>query len=59
MLVIVDFERKPGQSSAWVMEHVRGGKETVIQEIEAAGFRLLEDRPLMKSNFFLRFTKRD
>lgn len=58
-LVIVDYERKAGQSSAWVMEHVRTGKATVIREIEAAGFRLMEDRPLMQTNYFLRFVKRD
>jgi predicted methyltransferase len=38
---------------------VRADKETVIREIEAAGFRLAEDRPLMQTNFFLRFVKRD
>lgn len=58
-LVIIDFERNAGQSSAWVMEHVRTDKKTVIQEIEAAGFRLVDDRALMKTNFFLRFVKRN
>lgn len=58
-LIIVDFERTPGKSSAWVMEHVRAGKEETIREIEAAGFRLVEDRALMQTNFFLRFLKRD
>lgn len=57
-LVIVDFERIPGVSSSWVLNHVRAGKETVIAEIEAAGFRLIEDRPLLKDNYFLRFAKR-
>lgn len=57
-LVIVDFERKPGVSSNWVLSHVRAGKETVIREVEAAGFRLAEDKPLMRENYFLRFVKR-
>jgi len=57
-LVIVDFERIPGVSSSWVLGHVRAGKETVIAEVEAAGFRLIEDRPLMKDNYFLRFAKK-
>lgn len=56
-LVVVDYERIPGQSSAWVMEHVRAGKETTVQEIEAAGFRLTEDRAIMKTNYYLRFVK--
>lgn len=59
VLIIVDFERTAGKSSAWVMEHVRIDKETVIQEIESAGFRLVDDLPLMQTNFFLRFVKRD
>lgn len=58
-LVIVDFERIPGVSSSWVLDHVRAGKETVIAEIEAAGFKLIEDRPLLKDNYFLRFAKKE
>jgi len=54
-LVVIDFRRRPGASSPWVMEHVRAGRETVIAEIEAAGFRLEEDVPLLERNYFLRF----
>lgn len=56
-LVIVDFERIEGVSSSWVLGHVRAGKQTVIAEIEAAGFKLIDDRPLLKNNYFLRFIK--
>ncbi len=56
-LVVIDFERIEGRSSAWVLDHVRAGKEQVIREIEAAGFRLVADERLLKENFFLRFTK--
>ena len=56
-LVIVDFQRIPGTSSRWVLEHVRAGKETVIAEVTAQGFRLVEDRPLMRENYFLRFVR--
>lgn len=56
-LVIVDFERIDGRSSAWVLEHVRAGKESVIREVEAAGFKLVADEKLLKENFFLRFAK--
>jgi predicted methyltransferase len=56
-LVIVDFERIEGVSSTWILGHVRAGKAEVIQEVEAAGFRLTEDRPLLKDNYFLRFIK--
>ena len=33
-LVLIDFERIPGDSSAWVIDHVRAGKERVRSEIE-------------------------
>jgi predicted methyltransferase len=57
-LVVIDFRRIPGFSSPWVMNHVRSGRETVIEEIEAAGFRLNADLPLLRENYFLVFGKR-
>ena len=56
-LVIIDFRRDPQISSKWVMGHVRGNRKQVIQEVQAAGFRLLDDKPLMRTNFFLEFVK--
>lgn len=58
-LVVVDFERIPGRSGAWIMEHVRAGREQIVAEIEAAGFRLVEQPPLLKENYFLRFRRLD
>ena len=55
--VIIDFRRDPRISSNWVMGHVRGNKAQVIQELHAAGFRLVEDKPLMRTNYFLEFIK--
>jgi len=46
-----------GISSNWVLGHVRAGKESVIREIEAAGFRLTADEKLLNENFYLRFVK--
>lgn len=57
-LVVIDFERSAGRSSAWVLGHVRADKAQVKREIEAAGFRLIEDRPLLEENFFLVFGRR-
>jgi len=56
-VVIIDFRRDPRISSNWVMGHVRGNKAQVIQEVQAAGFRLVDDKPLMRTNFFLEFVK--
>ncbi|HKQ50264.1 MAG TPA: methyltransferase domain-containing protein [Phycisphaerae bacterium] len=59
-LVIVDFERIPGKSRAWVLDHVRAGKEEVIKEIEAAGFDLVDQpaTPFLTENYLLRFRKK-
>lgn len=56
-LIIIDFRRDPRISSNWVMGHVRGNKARVIGETETAGFRLVDDKPLMRSNYFLEFSK--
>jgi predicted methyltransferase len=54
-VVVIDFRRIPGLSSPWVMGHVRADEATVIGEIEASGFRLVEDRDFLRTNYFLRF----
>jgi len=58
-LVVIDFRREPGKSSQWVLEHTRLGKDEARREIEAAGFELIEDRDLLKENYFLTFKRRD
>ena len=55
--IIIDFRRDPRISSNWVMGHVRGNKAQVIQELHEAGFRLVDDKPLMRTNYFLEFIK--
>lgn len=59
IFVVVDYERIPGVSGAWIMDHVRAGREQVIREIEAAGFRLVDQPALLKENYFLRFRRLD
>lgn len=57
LLVVIDFKREPGKSSAWVIEHVRGSKQSTIAEIERTGFKLIEDRDFLRDNYFLKFKK--
>jgi len=59
--VIIDFDRVPGKSREWILDHVRAGKEAVIEEIRSAGFTLVEqiDAPYLEENYFLRFRKVD
>ena len=57
--IVVDFERIPGVSPQNTLDHVRAGKETVIDEVRAAGFRLREEvRSLhLKTNYYLIFER--
>ena len=57
--VVIDFERIPGATREWLLEHVRAGKDVVSQEIQAVGFTLVEEVSLdgLKDNYFLRFAK--
>jgi ubiquinone/menaquinone biosynthesis C-methylase UbiE len=57
-LTVIDYEKIPGRSSAWVMGHVRAGREAVIAEVEASGFKLLKSHALLRENFFLEFERR-
>lgn len=59
ILIIIDFRRDPRHSSRWVMGHVRAGKDTVIDEITGAGFGLVDDIPLLRTNYYLVFRKLD
>jgi predicted methyltransferase len=56
-LLLVDFKREPGKTAAWISEHVRAGQEQVTREIEAAGFTRVEELPLLKENYVLRFRR--
>ncbi len=54
---LIDFKRVPGVSSDWVLNHVRAGQEVVTAEFEAAGFKKVEELPLLKDNYAMRFRK--
>jgi ubiquinone/menaquinone biosynthesis C-methylase UbiE len=58
-MVLVEFKRIPGESPEWVMNHVRAGKETFLEEILDAGFLLIRehDAPFLPRNYILRFRK--
>ena len=58
-MVIVDFERIPGKSRDWVLEHVRAGKATTRAEVEAAGFVFVDEVEVagLKENYLIRFRK--
>jgi predicted methyltransferase len=58
-LYVLEFEKVAGLSSANTMTHVRAPKETVIAEIEKAGFRLVRQEKVagLRENYLLQFRK--
>ena len=58
-LVVVDFERIPGKTREWLVDHVRAGKDVFRAEIQDAGFNLVEEKKVkgVKENYFLIFKK--
>ncbi len=59
-LIIVDFERIPGVTRQWLLDHVRAGKEEVIGELQDFGFELIEEikLPGLRENYILRLRSR-
>jgi predicted methyltransferase len=58
-LIVIDFRRDPERSSRWVMGHVRASRDAVIDEITKAGFRLIDDKALLRTNYYLVFSRLD
>lgn len=58
--VVVDFERIPGVSRPWILDHVKHDKAHVIREVQQHGFVLLREEkvPELKENYMLVFEKR-
>lgn len=57
-VVLIDFRRVEGESSDWVMGHVRAGQEVFEKEMAEAGFqKLSEERELLRENYFVIFQK--
>lgn len=58
-LAIVDFERIPGTSREWVLNHVRAGKQVTREEIEQAGFEYLREVPVegLEENYLILFCR--
>ena len=58
-LILVDYERVPGQSREWILNHVRGGKMRFRGEFVDAGFQFLEEVEVegFEENYLLRFRR--
>ncbi len=58
-LVVIDFERTPGESREFILGHVRAGKEVFRREIENAGLEFVDEVKIeaFEENYLLRFRK--
>jgi intracellular sulfur oxidation DsrE/DsrF family protein/SAM-dependent methyltransferase len=57
-VILVDFRRIEGESSEWVLRHVRAGQEAFEQEIVQSGFRKVRElKNLLKENYLVVFEK--
>lgn len=56
-VVLIDFKRIKGESTDWVMNHVRAGQDVFTKEVESCGFKVVEEKKILKENYFLVFEK--
>lgn len=58
-LVLIDFERIPGTTREWLLNHVRAGKDVFRSEVESMGFEFVEEIEIdgFEENYFLKFRK--
>ena len=58
-LVLIDFKRIPGETSDFIMGHVRAGQEVFEAEVLAAGFEKIgEVKDVLKENYFVKFRRK-
>ena len=58
-LVLIDFKRIPGETSDFIMGHVRAGQEVFEAEVVAAGFEKVDEvKDLLKENYFVKFRRK-
>jgi predicted methyltransferase len=58
-LVVIDYAAIPGQSKAWILDHVRATPAEFRAEIESAGFAFARQHAILDENFFFEFTTTD
>jgi len=58
VLIVIDFEKIPGQSTDWVLGHVRANKETVMEEIRRGGFELEKELSILYDSYILIWRKK-
>jgi ubiquinone/menaquinone biosynthesis C-methylase UbiE len=56
-VIVVDFQRLPGKSREWILQHVRAGQDVVEKEIVSCGFKKVGEEKFLSENYLIRFEK--
>jgi predicted methyltransferase len=56
-MFLVDYRREPGESPAWLLEHVRAGEADVAREVEATGFTVVSRDESLRDSYALTFRR--
>ena len=57
-IALIDFKRIPGESTDWILGHMRAGQEVFEKEIKDAGFKKIgEVDDLLTDNYMVLFEK--
>jgi len=56
-VILIDFRRVKGESTLWIMSHVRAGQEVFTKEVESCGFKVVAEKKVLKENYCLTFEK--
>lgn len=59
IVILVDFERIEGVSHPFVLDMVRAGKGTMVDEFKDAGFDPFEEIPMFEDEYVLKFRHRE
>lgn len=56
-VVLVEFHRREGESSDWILGHLRAGQDVFVDEIRRSGFEVLSEANFMKTSYHMTFRK--
>ena len=57
-IILIDFKREEGESSDWILNHVRASEKVFCAEVESAGFEKVASYDVLKDNYMVRFRKK-
>lgn len=56
-VILVEFHRREGESSDWILGHVRAGQDVFVSEIHRSGFDVVEEQDFLETSYFMIFRR--